>query len=163
MGSWSMFSDIGKVLDESFLRPFPELEGMAKEEGCSITQCVMNIVEREVRKRKSLGELSETGNVFQFIKDNTDIVKTINGYVEVDTYKKSYCPFHEPRNEYSLIVSPNKKIFYCSTCHMGGDVTSFVCRFLNISPRQAALLLIKKYNLDVPREYINQLEEIPNK
>ena len=91
-------------------------------------------------------------NLFSFIKERISILDVINEYVTLKKtggYHKGTCPFHHEKTA-SFTVSPDKQIFYCFGCHLSGDVISFIARIENCSQKDAAQLLVEKYDLQLP-------------
>ncbi len=69
------------------------------------------------------------------IVEKADIVNIISQYVKLEKKGNNYiglCPFHDDKNP-SMSVSPQKKVFKCFSCGVGGDVITFVSRIKNIS------------------------------
>lgn len=56
------------------------------------------------------------------------------------------CPFHSEKTP-SFKVYPGAGGFYCFGCGAGGDVVTFVEKFLNLSPAQAAKRLDADFSL----------------
>ena len=62
------------------------------------------------------------------VQQALDIVDVISDYVKLIKKGREYvgiCPFHDDHRP-SMNVSPNKQIFKCFSCGMGGDVIKFV-------------------------------------
>lgn len=73
------------------------------------------------------------------IVEKADIVNIISQYVKLEKKGNNYiglCPFHDDKNP-SMSVSPQKKVFKCFSCGVGGDVITFVSRIKNISINDA--------------------------
>ncbi|MBP9765356.1 DNA primase [Candidatus Babeliales bacterium] len=96
-------------------------------------------------------------DLFNFIKNNVDILSTVGEYTLLkktgSLYWKGRCPFHHEKTA-SFTVSPHKNIFYCFGCHATGDVISFVEKIENLSPYEATQHLVQKYHLQVPKELL---------
>src|SRR3990172_10317403 len=93
-------------------------------------------------------------NIFNFIKTHVPIYDVVNEYVSLKragNYFKGRCPFHHEKSA-SFTVSPNKEIFYCFGCHLGGDVISFISKVENCTQIEAARFLADRYNIDIPQD-----------
>jgi DNA primase len=91
-------------------------------------------------------------SVFSFVKSRLSILDIVLEYVQLKQmggYWKGSCPFHS-ETDASFTVSPDKQIFYCFGCHVGGDVVAFTAKIENLSQMEAVRHLIDKYNIQVP-------------
>ncbi|KWT86943.1 DNA primase [Candidatus Magnetominusculus xianensis] len=73
------------------------------------------------------------------IKSRIDIVDVISDYVGLKksgTRYKGLCPFHTEKTP-SFVVSPEKQVFYCFGCGMGGDIITFVMKEEGMSYNEA--------------------------
>ena len=62
------------------------------------------------------------------VKENNDIVEVISQYVHLKRSGRNYfglCPFHNEKSP-SFSVSPDKQIFHCFGCGVGGNVITFI-------------------------------------
>lgn len=78
-----------------------------------------------------------------------DIVQVISQYVELKRAGKDYrglCPFHGDTDP-SFYVSPQKGIFHCFGCAVGGSVFNFIMRMENLSFVDSVQLLAKRYGV----------------
>ena len=83
-----------------------------------------------------------------------DIVQVVSGYIELKKAGKDYrgiCPFHGDKDP-SLYVSPQKSIFHCFGCAVGGSVFNFVMRIENLSFIDAVKLLAQRYGIALELE-----------
>ena len=63
--------------------------------------------------------------------ENIDIVDAISKHVKLTKTGSNYkglCPFHNEKSP-SFVVSPNKKIFKCFGCNVGGNVIEFYKKY----------------------------------
>ncbi len=62
------------------------------------------------------------------VRSRLDIVSVVSSYVPLKRVGKNYqglCPFHIEKTP-SFTVSPDKQMFYCFGCGVGGDVIKFI-------------------------------------
>ena len=77
------------------------------------------------------------------IKSSNDIVDTISQYVTLKRSGRNFfglCPFHKEKTP-SFSVSPDKQIFHCFGCGVGGNVIHFVSKIENLDFRETMELL----------------------
>jgi hypothetical protein len=64
------------------------------------------------------------------LKTRIDFVSIVRRYTRLKRSGKQYfglCPFHQERHP-SFYVHPQKKVFFCFGCRVGGDVFDFILR-----------------------------------
>lgn len=86
------------------------------------------------------------------IKNKNDIIDIISQYVVLKRSGRNFfglCPFHKEKSP-SFSVSPDKQIFHCFGCGIGGDVFRFVSKIENISFREAIEILSEKAGVELP-------------
>ena len=86
------------------------------------------------------------------IKNKNDIIDIISQYVVLKRSGRNFfglCPFHKEKSP-SFSVSPDKQIFHCFGCGVGGDVFRFVSKIENISFREAIEILAEKAGVELP-------------
>ncbi|HEY8435822.1 MAG TPA: DNA primase [Haloplasmataceae bacterium] len=89
------------------------------------------------------------------IVKHTDIVDVVSEYVSLERKGRNYfglCPFHEEKTP-SFSVSPEKQIFHCFSCGVGGNVVKFIENIEHIPYREAVLRLANRLNINI-RQYI---------
>ena len=87
----------------------------------------------------------------EVIRSN-DIVEVISQYIHLKRSGRNYfgiCPFHNEKSP-SLSVSPEKQIFHCFGCGVGGNVITFVRKIKDIGYRESIQLLAEKANITLP-------------
>lgn len=85
------------------------------------------------------------------ILDAANIVEVIGESVNLRKSGSNYfgcCPFHDEKTA-SMCVSPAKRIFKCFGCGEHGNVIWFVHKNEGISYPEAAMMLAKKYKVDI--------------
>jgi DNA primase len=103
-------------------------------------------------------------NIFSFIRNKIEIEKVVSDYVllkPAGSYLKGLSPFKKEKTP-SFTVSPNKKIFYCFSTHIGGDIIDFIKNVENCSKIEATMFLAKKYNIEIPKEFLNGIKNTKN-
>ncbi len=86
------------------------------------------------------------------VRNSADIVEVISGYMTLKKRGRNFwgcCPFHGEKTP-SLAVNPEKEMFYCFGCHVGGDVFKFVMKSENCGFMEAVKILANKYGIPVP-------------
>ena len=89
------------------------------------------------------------------VKDSSDIVDVIAGYVSLQKKGRYYwacCPFHGEKTP-SFCVDKERQFFYCYGCHTGGDVFTFVQKIENSSFPEAVKTLAGRANIPVPETH----------
>ena len=64
------------------------------------------------------------------VRQSNDIVDVISQYMYLKRSGRNYfglCPFHNEKSP-SFSVSPDKQIFHCFGCGVGGNVISFIMK-----------------------------------
>ena len=87
------------------------------------------------------------------IKSKNDIIDIISQYVVLKRSGRNFfglCPFHKEKSP-SFSVSPDKQIFHCFGCGLGGDVFRFVSQIENIPFREAVEMLAERVGVEVPK------------
>ena len=94
------------------------------------------------------------------IRSRNDIVSTISQYMTLKRKGRNYfglCPFHNEKSP-SFSVSPDKQIFHCFGCGVGGDVINFVKKIENIGFLDSVRLLAEKSGIQLLND-ISKAEE----
>jgi len=102
------------------------------------------------------------------VKQANDIVEVISQYVHLKRSGRNYfglCPFHNEKSP-SFSVSPDKQIFHCFGCGMGGNVISFISKIDGIGFKEAIEVLAERANVQLPtigNKIDNKKEELKSK
>ena len=86
------------------------------------------------------------------IRSSNDIVDVISQYVILKRSGRNFfglCPFHKEKSP-SFSVSPDKQIFHCFGCGVGGNVIHFVSKIENLDFRETIELLANRANITLP-------------
>lgn len=102
------------------------------------------------------------------IKSRNDIVDIISQYVVLKRSGRNFfglCPFHKEKSP-SFSVSPDKQIFHCFGCGVGGNVFHFVSKIENLSFRETVEMLAERSGVELPtleNEEDNKLLQLKSK
>lgn len=97
------------------------------------------------------------------IRQRSNIVEIIAGYVALQPSGRNYkalCPFHSEKTP-SLTVNPEREIFHCFGCGVGGNVFSFIMKIESLSFLGAVRFLAEKQGMSLPQ--LNQPRGDENK
>ena len=86
------------------------------------------------------------------IRNSNEIVDVISQYVILKRSGRNFfglCPFHKEKSP-SFSVSPDKQIFHCFGCGVGGNVIHFVSKIENLDFRETLELLANRANITLP-------------
>ena len=86
------------------------------------------------------------------IRQSNDIVDVISQYVHLKRSGRNYfglCPFHNEKSP-SFSVSPDKQIFHCFGCGVGGNVITFVSQIEGLNFVETVQMLAERANIQLP-------------
>lgn len=86
------------------------------------------------------------------VRQTNDIVDVISQYVRLKRSGRNYfglCPFHNEKSP-SFSVSPEKQIFHCFGCGVGGNVFTFLTKIEGINFVEAVQNLAERANIQLP-------------
>ena len=86
------------------------------------------------------------------IRTSNDIVDVISQYVILKRSGRNFfglCPFHKEKSP-SFSVSPDKQIFHCFGCGVGGNVIHFVSKIENLDFKDTLEMLANRANIQLP-------------
>ncbi|MBR6504906.1 MAG: DNA primase [Clostridia bacterium] len=86
------------------------------------------------------------------IRNSNDIVDVISQYVTLKRSGRNFfglCPFHKEKSP-SFSVSPDKQIFHCFGCGVGGNVIHFISKIENIDFRETLEVLAERSGISLP-------------
>ena len=86
------------------------------------------------------------------VRQTNDIVDIISQYVHLKRSGRNFfglCPFHNEKSP-SFSVSPDKQIFHCFGCGVGGNVFTFLTKIEGISFVEAVQTLAERSNIKLP-------------
>ena len=86
------------------------------------------------------------------IRQNNDIVDVISQYMHLKRSGRNFfglCPFHNEKSP-SFSVSPDKQIFHCFGCDVGGNVITFVSKIEGLNFVETIQMLAERANIQLP-------------
>lgn len=92
--------------------------------------------------------------IIEEVRLRADIVEVIAEYVSLQRKGKNYlglCPFHSEKTP-SFTVTPEKQIFYCFGCNVGGNIFSFLMKKENWSFIESVQNLAFRYGVALPEK-----------
>ena len=90
--------------------------------------------------------------VIEEVRASNDIIDVISRYVTLQRKGNSYfglCPFHREKTP-SFSATPDKQIFHCFGCGLGGNVIHFIMKVENINFKEAVEFLAERANIALP-------------
>ena len=87
------------------------------------------------------------------IKSKNDIVDIVSQYVVLKRSGRNFfglCPFHKEKSP-SFSVSPERQIFHCFGCGVGGNIYTFLMKIEGIGFKDAIEQLAERANIQLPR------------
>ncbi len=98
----------------------------------------------------------------QTVKQQTDIVKVIEGYIRLrKAGAQNYsglCPFHKEKSP-SFSVHAVRQFYHCFGCGVSGDVFSFVGKIENVGFPEAVRIVAQKSGIPLPKREFSSPEE----
>lgn len=95
------------------------------------------------------------------IRNSNDIVDIISQYVTLKKSGRTFfglCPFHKEKSP-SFAVSPDKQIFHCFGCGVGGNVFHFISKIENINFKETVEMLAERANIELPKSENSEEEK----
>lgn len=92
-------------------------------------------------------------NKLEEIKNAASIVDVISPFVALKQKGRTWlglCPFHSEKTP-SFTVNPEKQIFHCFGCGVGGNAFSFIMQIKGVSFPEAVRDLAERYGVDLPK------------
>ena len=90
--------------------------------------------------------------IIEEVRQTNDIVDVISQYVRLKRSGRNYfglCPFHDEKSP-SFSLSPDKQIFHCFGCGVGGNVFTFLTKIEGIGFVEAVQTLAERANIQLP-------------
>ncbi len=95
-----------------------------------------------------------SGDSVQQIKERLTIVDVVSSYVELmpaGKHMKAKCPFHNEKTP-SFTLSPDRGMYYCYGCHVGGDIFTFIQEIEGVDFKEALQILADKAGVELKKE-----------
>lgn len=86
------------------------------------------------------------------VGNHFDIVDIISQYIPLKKAGRNYkalCPFHEEKTP-SFVVSPEKQLFHCFGCGVGGNLFTFLMKWEKITFPESVKMLAEKVGISIP-------------
>ena len=86
------------------------------------------------------------------VRQSNDIVDVISQYVHLKRSGRNFfglCPFHNEKSP-SFSVSPDKQIFHCFGCGVGGNVFTFISKIEGLNFIETVQMLADRANIQLP-------------
>lgn len=86
------------------------------------------------------------------LRERADIVQVVSRYVQLTPKGGRYwglCPFHGEKTA-SFTVNPQRQMYYCFGCHVGGSALNFVMEMERVEFRDAVKLLAEQVHMELP-------------
>ncbi len=96
------------------------------------------------------------------VRRSSDVVDVISSYVKLKKRGKNYiglCPFHTEKTP-SFNVSPDRQMFHCFGCGVGGNAITFVMEYEKVSFVEAVRTLADRAGISLPQEGVEDKEKV---
>ena len=91
-------------------------------------------------------------DIIEEVVSSNDIVDVVSQYVTLKRSGRNFlglCPFHKEKTP-SFSVSPDKQIFHCFGCGVGGNSLHFISKIENLNFRESLEFLADKSGITLP-------------
>ena len=92
-------------------------------------------------------------DILQRIRDATDIVDLVSEHVQLGKKGRNYfglCPFHDEKSP-SFSVDPDRQIYHCFGCGVGGNVFKFIQEIDRVTFVEAVKFLAARTGVTLPQ------------
>ena len=90
--------------------------------------------------------------IIEEVRQSNDIIDVISQYIHLKRSGRNYfglCPFHNEKSP-SFSVSPDKQIFHCFGCGVGGNVFTFLMKIEGVNFIEALQMLAERAQIQLP-------------
>ncbi len=94
----------------------------------------------------------------ELVRERAQIEEIVKRYLPLEKKGNNYialCPFHKEKTP-SFSVSPEKQIFYCFGCHVGGNVFSFISKVEGLTFPESVKFVGKLIGIEVEDKWDNK-------
>ena len=91
-------------------------------------------------------------DILERIRDAADIVDVVSEHVQLAKKGRNFfglCPFHEEKSP-SFSVNPDRQIYYCFGCGVGGNIFKFVQEGDRVTFVEAVKFLAERTGISLP-------------
>ena len=91
-------------------------------------------------------------DILERIRDATDIVDVVSEHVQLGKKGRSFfglCPFHDEKSP-SFSVNPDRQIYHCFGCGVGGNVFKFLQEIDRVTFMEAVKFLAERTGINLP-------------
>ncbi|MBW1867295.1 MAG: DNA primase, partial [Deltaproteobacteria bacterium] len=95
------------------------------------------------------------------IENAADIIEVVSESVVLKKTGKNFvglCPFHSEKTP-SFTVNPDKQIFHCFGCGVGGNIFNFLMKQDGMSFPDAARMLARRYGIEIPMPQMSSIQK----
>jgi DNA primase len=92
---------------------------------------------------EKISEIRSIADIVEVVAESVLLKKAGNNYFGL-------CPFHSEKTP-SFSVNPDKQIFHCFGCGVGGNVFSFLMKQEGLTFPEAVRVLARRYGIEIPR------------
>ena len=85
------------------------------------------------------------------VRSSSDIVEVVQGYVQIKQKGRNFfgvCPFHNEKTP-SFSVNPDKQIFKCFGCGIGGGVINFIMEIEKLEFKDSIIFLAEHSGIEI--------------
>tara|TARA_X000001036_G_scaffold439085_1_gene488850 strand:- start:3137 stop:4915 length:1779 start_codon:yes stop_codon:yes gene_type:complete len=85
------------------------------------------------------------------VRSSSDIVEVVQGYVQIKQRGRNFfgvCPFHNEKTP-SFSVNPDKQIFKCFGCGIGGGVINFIMEIEKLEFKDSIIFLAEHSGIEI--------------
>ncbi|MDP2643642.1 MAG: DNA primase [Desulfobacterales bacterium] len=100
---------------------------------------------------EKITEIKNAADIFEIISEVVVLKKTGKNYVGL-------CPLHSEKTP-SFTVSPDKQIFHCFGCGVGGNVISFIQKHNGLSFPESVKMLATRYGIEIPTQKMTPVQQ----